>query len=216
MIVSMWMTRDPVTVEPGTSIVEAAALMTAKSVRRLPVVVAHPEGPHLQGIIAASDLRRVFPANVNPFGLLREAFQTDLTAAQIMAREVFTTTAETPIEDAARLMRDRKVGALPVVRGENTLIGLITESDIFRAFVGMFESREGGARISFDVPRGEDIVRLLAQMAQQRSIRVLSVFWSQRHEQPVCVVRIAGEAVDSFVDELRHSGHRILNVLRFP
>jgi acetoin utilization protein AcuB len=215
MIVSMWMTRDPVTIEPGTPIVEAAALMTAKSVRRLPVVTAHPEGPHLQGIIAASDLRRVFPANVNPFGMLREAFQTDLTAADVMNREVLTTTAETPIEDAARLIRDRKIGALPVVRGQ-TLVGLITESDIFRAFVGLFESPEGGARISFDVPRGEDIVRLLAQMAQQRSIRVLSVFWSQMHEQPVCVVRIAGEPVDAFIDELRRSGHRILNVLRFP
>jgi acetoin utilization protein AcuB len=111
MIVSMWMTRNPVTIEPGTPIVEAAALMTARSVRRLPVVTAHPEGPHLQGIIAANDLRRVFPANVNPFWMLREAFQTDLTAAQVMNRDVLTTTSETPIEDAARLIRDRKIGA---------------------------------------------------------------------------------------------------------
>jgi len=211
----MWMTRDPVTVEPGTPIVEAAALMTARSVRRLPVVVAHAEGPRLRGIIAASDLRRVFPASVNPFGPLREAFQTDLTAARVMSSQVLTTTPETPIEEAARLMRDRKVGALPVLRGE-TLIGLITESDIFRAFVGLFESPEVGARISFDATKNEDIVRLLAQIAQHGSIRVLSVFRSQLHEQPVCVVRIAGAAVDSFVEELRHSGHRILNVLRFP
>jgi acetoin utilization protein AcuB len=213
MIVSMWMSAAPVTIGSQASIVEAANLMTAKHVRRLPVVTAHPEGPRLIGIISASDLRRAFPAHINPFGLKPETFRTDTTAADIMNPQPITTLPDAPIEEAARVMSEQKVGALPVVRDE-TLVGLITESDIFRAFVSIFESSSGGVRVTFDVSKNEDTLDLMSKLARLRHVRVHSLIATKQHDHPVCVVRLTGTAVDAVVEDLWKSGHQVLNVLR--
>lgn len=215
MIVSMWMTRDLVTIAPDAPIAEAAALMSAKHIRRLLVVEAPAGKPQLAGMLTATDIFHAYPPNINPFGLVPEAFRTRITAGDIMHRELTTTTPEAPIEEAARLMQDRKVGALPVLR-DATLVGLITESDIFRGFVNMFELLPGGARITFDVTKGEDVLGLMSQLSRRHGVRVVSLIAAQQHDRPVCVVRVLGAAVDPLIEELWKSGHHVVNVLRTP
>src|SRR5207253_1873525 len=153
MLVSMWMTRDVVTIDIGASLADAATLMARKSIRRLPVVEQQPAGPRLAGIISATDILKAFPPHVNPFAIMvPRSQQPHTTLAEKMNRHPHTTSPDAPIEDAARVMRDQRIGALPVVRGE-MLLGLITESDIFRAFVEIFESPKGGVRITFDMSK---------------------------------------------------------------
>lgn len=213
MIVSMWMTRDVVTVGPGTSITDAAALMAARHIRRLPVIKRNPDGP-LVGIVSATDIFHAFPPHVNPFGIMApDTHQSRVTVADIMRRDPPITTPDAPIEEAARVMRDQKIGALPVVH-KGALVGLITDSDIFRAFVGLFEAPGGGVRITFDVSRDEDTLGRLIQVAGRRGVRVVSLIPSQQGDRPVCVVRVTGGAIDDFLDDLRKSGHHVLNVLR--
>lgn len=214
MIVSMWMTRDVVSIEPRTPIVDAANFMAAKRVRWLPVAEPQPQGPRLLGIISSTDIHRAFPADVNPFAIVvPRARQIHTTVAEIMNAKPPTTTPDAPIEEAARVIRDHKFGALPVLRND-VMVGLITESDIFRAFVAIFESARGGVRITFDVSKGEDTFGLVAQAALRRGVRVLSLLSSQQGDRQVCVVRVAGAAVDEFMDDLWKSGHKVLNVLR--
>jgi len=213
MIVSMWMASELVTVAPETSIIDAAALMTAKHVRRLPVVASHSQYLGLIGIVSASDLHRAFPPDVNPFGPRPEAFLTSTTVADIMQRHPIITTPESPIEEAARIMRDRKIGALPVVRDE-TLVGLITESDIFRAFVSILASASGGVRVTFDLSKSEDILDLVSKLARLHNVRVHSLITAQQRDRHVCVVRLTGVAVEALIDDLWKSGHQVLNVLR--
>ena len=81
-----------------------------------------------------------------------------------------TTTPATPIEEAAAIMRDEKIGALPVMY-EGHMVGLITESDIFRAIVSLFSLPGKGVRITFDMSRDEDVFGLIGQMAQARHAR---------------------------------------------
>ncbi len=219
MIVVMWMTRDLVTIGPDTPITEAAALMSQKRIRRLPVVEIHSQGAHLLGIVSAKDILHAFPSNVNPFAVIApDARSTPARASEIMSCHLQTTTPETPIEEAARLMTENKIGSLPVLR-ESKLVGLITESDIFRAFfrafVSFFEPPERGARITFDISSGEDIFNFISREAARRKLRVLSLISSQQDNLPVCVVRIAGNDVDALLDDLWNSGHRVINVLRF-
>lgn len=215
MIVRMWMTEDVVTIEPETPLIDAASLMARKGIRRLPVVKRGPNGPALSGIISATDILRAFPSDVNPFALLvQDTRQIPVTAAEIMHRQVFTTTPETPIEEAAGLMRDEKIAVLPVVR-EGRLVGVITESDIFRAFVNFLNSPPCGARITFDMSQGEDVFSLIAQVAIKREVRVVTLISSHQDDRPVCVVRVTGE-VENMLDDLWTSGHRVFNVLRFP
>jgi len=215
MIVRMWMSQDVATIGPDTPIIDAASLMARKGIRRLPVVDLRSK-PSLVGMVSATDIIRAFPNDVNPFAVdVEDTNATPVTAAEIMIRHVPTTTPETPIEEAAALMRDEKVGVLPVLRDER-LVGLITESDVFRAFVGLLTSPQGGVRITFDMSQGEDVFGMIAQVALKRGVRVVSLLSSEQDNRPVCVVRLMGAGVDKLLDDLWGSGHLVLNVLRFP
>lgn len=216
MIVSMWMARDVVTIPPDLPVTEAARLMARNHVRRLPVVELQGDQPRLLGMVSASDILHAFPPDVNPFAVETPALrESPATAGEIMRREIATTTPDTPIEEAAAIMCDEKVGALPVLRGEK-LVGLITESDIFRALVGLFAVPDQGARITFDISKGEDVFELITQLARKRHMKVTSLIAAMQNGLPVCVVRVTGANVDRFLEDIWGSGHLVLNVLRFP
>ena len=179
MIVGMWMAHNVATVQPEASITDAAALMAEKRIRRLPVVARKEEAERLVGIVTASDIYRAFPPDLNPFSpAALDALPSRVTVEAVMNMSPLTTEPEAPIEEVARVMRTHKIGALPVVR-EATLVGLITESDIFRAFVSLFDLPQGGARVTFDLSKGEDLFGLLAGIAKQHGVRVLALNLSE-------------------------------------
>jgi acetoin utilization protein AcuB len=221
MFVSMWMTRELITVDPTASLANIASTMARHRIRRLPVVSASPEGPHLLGLISYSDVLHAFPANINPFSvnaaqsvamLENAAGRARIYAADLMARNPLVTAPDAPIEAAARLMRDRKIGALPVV-GQHALVGLITESDIFRAMIEVFETAGRSVRITFSLGTDEDVLPLIAGIAQRRRMRVTSFMALPGHEPPVCVVQLAGEAVETTLEDVWSSKHRVMNVV---
>lgn len=119
--VQEWMTPNPVAVLPTTRVPEAYALMEERRVRRLPVV----EGGKLVGIVTLGDLRRVNADVGSP-----EAAKMRVEA--VMTRDPYTVAPETTLRDAAKVMLKHKVSGLPVMRGDE-VVGMITESDIFRA-----------------------------------------------------------------------------------
>ncbi len=214
MIVSMWMARNLVTISATTTISRAAATMTEKKIRRLPVVDTSLQGDRLLGLITASDLYRAYPPNMNPFAATAQDVPgSTLKVADIMTRAPTTTTPEAPIEEAARIMRDTKVGALPVLRGE-LLVGIITESDIFRAFVSIFSLSRGGARVTFEATEGEDLFKFVGGLVAARKSRVVSLITTQQDGKPVCVMHVNGGAIDGLLDDLWKSRHKVLNVLR--
>lgn len=214
MIVSMWMTRNPVTIEPGTPLTEAAAIMARKHIRRLPVVKNHAGIIHPVGIITATDILHAYPPEINPFAVAApDTNHSEIRAEEIMSRALQVVLPETPIEEAARIMRNEKISTLLVVQ-KGRLVGLITESDIFRAFVSIFDSPDGGARITFEIKKEEDAFRLIAPVALRWGVRVVSMMSVLQEGRNLCVVLIAGSAVDEMLDELWNSGHSVLNVLR--
>lgn len=216
MIVSMWMTRNLVTIGPHARVAEAAELMARRQVRRLPITEHRGGKMHLLGMISASDVLHAFPPHVNPFAVESpEARASTLTTGDIMKRELETTTPATPIEDAAAVMREQKIGALPVLQ-DGRMVGLITESDIFRALVSLFSVPGKGVRITFDMSRDEDVFGLVGQLARKHNMRVVSLITTEYESRPECVVRVAGDNVDAFLENLWSSGHRVVNVLRFP
>ena len=212
----MWMTRDLLTVTPETPVAVAAKLMAQNHVRRLMVTEKWADGLHLLGIISAKDVLHAFPPHVNPFAIEGpDARLTPTTVSQIMTGSPRTTTPDTPIEEVAALMCAYKIGALPVLR-EKTLVGIITESDIFRALVSLLGSDEEGARITFDATKGEDVFELMRKLSRRDKVRVISLIWTEQDKQPVCFVRITGEGVEKVLEDLWESGHVVINVTRFP
>ena len=216
MTVSMWMTRSFLSVKPSTPVVEAAGIMSQKHVRHLPVVEAWPDGLHLLGIISTRDVIHAFPSDVNPFAIeVPDARTTPTLVSEIMTLSPRTVTAEAPIETAAALMCEHKIGALPVMK-EKIIVGMLSETDIFRAFVSLFGSDETGARITFDVTKGEDVFALVDKLAKRHELKILSLIWTQHDQVPVSVVRVTGQNVGKMLDELWNSGHAVVNVIRFP
>ena len=214
MIVSMWMTRDVVTIGAGRPIAEAAELMARRHIRRLLVVGPERDEPRLLGIVSATDILHAYPSEINPFAVVVRQSPAERTAVrEIMKSNLLTVAPDTPIEEAAQLMRDRKVGALPVIR-EGKTVGIITESDIFRAFATIFSSSGGGVRVTFAIAKREDAFGLIAGIAAKHAVHVLSLFTYMQGDAPVCVARLAGPGIERMLEALWKSEHRVLNVVR--
>jgi acetoin utilization protein AcuB len=214
MIVGMWMTRDVVSIDPAEPIAAAAQLMVSRHIRRLPVTEGNPGGLRVVGMVTSRDLFRATPGDVNPLGVLaHEQLRRDKIVADVMQPNPITTTPDAPIEEPAQVMADHKFGGIPVVE-KGALVGIITQSDIFRAFVGMLESPPGSVRITFGIEKGEDIFGLMHRLAAPRGVRVVAFNTALHQEHPVCVVRVMDGDLDAFLDDVWKSGHHVMNVLR--
>jgi CBS domain-containing protein len=130
--VSDWMTRDVITITPATSLKEAHNLMKSKNIRRLPVVA---QG-EVVGIVTLGDLREAAPSMASSLSIWEiHNLLDNLKISEIMTRHPATIHQNASIGEAARLMLVKKFSGLPVVDEENRLVGIITESDIFRLVV---------------------------------------------------------------------------------
>lgn len=129
--VQEWMTPNPITIGPNTSLGQANRLMKEHGMRRLPVV----DRGKLVGIVTLGDLREASPSDATSLSIFEIHYLlAKLTVKDIMAKNVVTVKPETSVFDAARLMLENKIGGLPVVDG-GQVVGIITESDIFRMVV---------------------------------------------------------------------------------
>jgi len=152
MLVKEQMTVDPVTVTLGTSVPDALGLMHERKVRRLPVVDEHGK---LVGIASEKDL---LYASASPATSLNvwelNALLSRLVVDKFMAKKVVTVTEDTPLEEAARIMADKKIGGLPVMR-DGVLVGIITETDVFRTLLELLGGRRKGVRVTVTVAGGK-------------------------------------------------------------
>ncbi len=126
--VKSWMTRNPVTIHPQSTLYQAKKLMEEKHIRRLPVV----EDDELVGIVTLGDIREAQPSDVTALRIYeRERLAGLITVDTVMTPDPITIQPEASIAEAARLMLEHKIGGLPVVR-RGRLIGIITETDFCR------------------------------------------------------------------------------------
>ncbi len=148
MFVKYRMTPHPLTISPETPVAEALSFMRQNRVRRLPVV---DKKGHLVGIVSEKDLLYASPSPATSLSVYEIGYLLSrLRVEEIMKRDIITVTADTLLEEAARIMADNKIGSLPVVEGER-LLGIITETDIFKTFLEMLGAREQGLRLTLSV-----------------------------------------------------------------
>lgn len=136
-LVKDWMTPDPITIGPDTTLPEANHLMKECDIRRLLVV----EDCRLVGIVTLGDIREASPSCATSLSFYELNYLiARLTVREIMTPDPITVSLDTSIEAAARLMLEHKFGGLPVCEGDR-LVGIITETDIFRLLVNESETR---------------------------------------------------------------------------
>jgi acetoin utilization protein AcuB len=128
-LVKDWMTTNIITASPETPLPEADRLMTEQRIRRLPVV----KDGRLMGIVTRNDIQSAQPSGTKWVSIWELNYLlSKLEIEKVMTREPVTISAEATIAETARIMLEKKISCLPVVNGQESIIGIITESDIFR------------------------------------------------------------------------------------
>ncbi|MDX9899768.1 MAG: CBS domain-containing protein, partial [Spirochaetia bacterium] len=132
----------------------------------------------------------------------------------VMTKKLFTVTEELPVEEAARIMDDNRVAGLPVMRG-NELVGIITESDLFRLFIGMFGVRHPGVRLTVLLPDkpGELAAVASAIATAGGNILSLATFDGEDPSNHFCTIKVEGIAKDKLVAAVSPHVLRVVDAL---
>lgn len=144
MLIGERMKHPVITTRPDTPIMDALNLMKREHIRRLPVV----EKGKLVGIVSEEDLLNASASSTTTLSVWELNYLlSKIKIEDVMTKEVITVTEDTPIEDAARIMADNKIGGLPVMR-DGELVGIITETDLFKILLELMGAREKGVRLT--------------------------------------------------------------------
>lgn len=214
MFVEKWMNAAPKTVLKDASISFVAMEMNRLKFRHFPVVEPTGTGPRLVGIVSKYDIARGFPSNLNPFSV--EVFEDSVArpVSTVMTRRVITTTPHCPIEEAARTLWSLRIGALPVLR-ENRLVGIITESDLFEAFISMTAAKSGGVRVLIESDTGNNPVPTVLQLSQEHRVDVLSLLSFNENRlrgKDMSIFRFASSLPAGFLQQINQAGYRVVSV----
>jgi acetoin utilization protein AcuB len=166
------MTPNPITCTPKTTHREAMKLMQDHNIRRLPVL---DDKGRLVGIVSDSDLLRTAPSEATTLSVFEIYTLLDkLTVGRIMTHPVMAVDETCGLASAAHYMVEHKIGSLPVMAGEK-LVGIITETDIFKAFVEVMGGGEPGTRIDVRVPDEPGVLATIAKAIADLGANIVSV-----------------------------------------
>jgi acetoin utilization protein AcuB len=173
MLVGEVLTRNPVTVREDDGIDEGLHLMRERRVRRLPVLDASGK---MVGIVSDKDLLHAAPSPATSLSVHELHYLlAKLKIRQVMASPVITVTPGTPLEEAARMMADNKIGGLPVVDQRGNLVGIVTETDIFKVLLVMLGARTPGVRATLEVKEGKGVLARLTQAIADLDGNIISL-----------------------------------------
>jgi len=164
MLVKDYMTIHPLMVQPTMPVIEAQRFMGENNIRHLPIV---GKGKRLLGLTTRQTLL-VQPATLGSLNIWEiTRFLSDLSVGDVMvkAEDVITIEKDATVEEAARIMVEKKIGCLPVLE-DSIVVGIITETDLFNIFTEQLGARKAGVRLTLvvDDVKGE-MSRLSGQIA---------------------------------------------------
>jgi acetoin utilization protein AcuB len=171
MLVGQRMSRPVITIAPDLPITEALSLLKRDNIRRAPVV----KRGKLVGIVTIADIMNASPSQATSLSIWEVNYLVSkITVNDVMTKDVVTVPENMPIEDAARLMADTKIGGLPVMRGKE-IVGMITETDLFKIFLEMMGARQVGLRASFLVPNQAGELAKVSKLVFKSGGNILSL-----------------------------------------
>jgi len=193
MLVKDRMSKPPITVRETVGVEEALRLMHNEDIRRLPVVDKHGK---MIGIVSELDLLKVSPSPATSLSVYEIPYLlAKVKMADVMTKDVVTVEEDTPLEEAARVMADNKIGGLPVMR-DGKVVGMITETDLFKTFLEMLGGREEGVRISLFVPNEEGMLAKITGTISGMGINItaLSTIMGEDPSEYLVTIRVEEDA----------------------
>ncbi|NOT03294.1 MAG: CBS domain-containing protein [Anaerolineales bacterium] len=147
MFVGERMSHPVIAVSPEVPIHDALVMFKKEHIRRAPVI----KDGKLVGIVSERDLLNASPSPVTSLSVWEMNYLiSKVTVKQVMSKKVKTIDIDTPIEEAARIMADSKIGGMPVVRS-GKVVGMITETDLFKIFLELMGARTKGIRVTAEI-----------------------------------------------------------------
>jgi acetoin utilization protein AcuB len=211
MLVGNRMTPNPITCKPDLSIAEAMEWMQREKVRRFPVVDKQGK---LVGIVTRDDLLHASPSSVTSLNVWEVNYLlSQVKVAEVMTKEVITVGEDYAIEEAARLMSDNKIGGLPVMR-DDKLVGIITESDLFKVFLELFDAREKGTRLTVLAPYFKGSLAQISSAITEKggNILALNVFQGEDPTNWGCTLKVGDISKEEVLEVVEPLVEKVIDV----
>lgn len=206
------MTKNLVTVDSETLILDALRIMKENSIRRLPVV----ESGRLVGIITQKDLNEAAPAPTTRTSAYEfHYFLSKMKVKEVMKKDPVTVSSDTPFEEALKLGKKNNISSFPVV-DDGKLVGITTESDIVRFLTRVLGLEEEGTRITIEGLGGKlggDLQRIISIVENNRTV-LLSMLSLPRPDKNdwMIVLRLKTKRPDPVVNDFKKAGFDVTYV----
>lgn len=211
MNVSEKMTIYPTTVMPNYSVSKAYQIMTEGHYHQLPVVDSDNK---LVGLITDKLLAEVNPSSATSLSVYEINYLLSKTKVQdIMKTGIFKINKEAIIEDAAVIMKENRINSLPVTDKDNYLVGIITRTDIFKAFIDIMGVKVSGTRIAIDA---EDKVGILADITSilaKHNINIINITNILENGKSEVTVKVSSLNADDAIEEIKAKGYNVTSVI---
>jgi acetoin utilization protein AcuB len=205
MLVKDWMTKNPITITDDTSMMKAIHLMKQNRFRRLPVI--HDQ--QLVGVVTDRDLKEASPSKATTLDVHELYYLlAELQVKDIMTRNPVTVGEHDTVEHAAQIMLEQTISGLPVVNDQGELTGILTQSDVFRAFMHITGIQQGGIQFAVRLEDKPGLIKEVVDILRGRGARFVSLLTSYAAAQEgyrdvyVRVKNLSPEAVADAKDEL--------------
>lgn len=214
MLVKDWMSKDPITINDDTSMMKAIHLMKQNRFRRLPVL---HEG-QLVGIVSDRDLKEASPSKATTLDVHELYYLlSELQVKDIMTRDPVTVSPESTVEHAAQLMLENTISGLPVVDDQGNVVGILTQSDVFRAFMHITGILQGGVQFALRLQDRPGLIKEVVDVLRERGARFVSLLTSYTSAEEgyrdvyIRVKNLSPEGIESAKKDLA-SRHEVLYV----
>jgi acetoin utilization protein AcuB len=217
MYVKNIMRKDPVTISPEASYLDARALVRERGVRHLPVIDKHN---HMVGLLTDRDIREAGPSNATLLSVQELHYLLGkLKVVDFMTPgdKLVTVNPSTMIEKAAQLMHDHKIGCLPVLEGKE-VVGIITEADILESFVDVMGLKEKGTRITMALKDEPGKIHGVLTVFKKHEVNLISIVAPSYEVEGkrMVVFRIRTQEYEEIIKELEDQGYEVLSVVKWP
>ncbi|MDT2759645.1 CBS and ACT domain-containing protein [Enterococcus xiangfangensis] len=207
MSVKDFMTENLVTVTPETKIFDTVDLMKKYDIHRLPVIADN----RLVGLITEGTIQEALPSKATSLSVYEVNYLLNKTVvADVMITEVKTIAPDAELEDGIYLMRQNKINVLPVLAGDK-LVGIITNNDIFDAFLKLTGYYEGGTRVQLKIL--EDKKGVLARVAKvlaDHDFSILTVIVDHQSNATILEIQLASKETEKIKQFLTDNGYEVL------
>ncbi|GGC86641.1 CBS domain-containing protein [Enterococcus wangshanyuanii] len=211
MSVSDFMTKTLIVAQPQMKIFDAVDLMKKNNIHRLPVV----EKERIVGLITEGTIQSAMPSKATSLSVYEVNYLLNkTTVADVMVKEVQTIKPEASLEDGIYQMRQNNIGVLPVVDTNEQLVGIITNNDIFDAFLKITGYNDGGTRIQLRIPEDHkgilaDITKLLAE----NDFSILTVVVNRKELETIIELQIESRETAKIEQILKTAGYDVFEAV---